>query len=134
MKLLAILSDRYGWRLPRRRERLPDRRRGERTEVEFVDAQGNTRRYQVGFGFDRANIIREVFCEAAKSGSDLQDMIHDGCIAMSVALQFGARIGELAKSFSERREETETSGPPASPFGAIARAGAALEAELRGAG
>lgn len=88
--------------------------------------------FDVGYGVDEAGIIREVFCTAsARDGSDLKALVHDACIAISRALQWGDRIGALAASFGELREEGETCGPPASPLGAIARAGAALENELR---
>ena len=115
------------------RTRLPDRRQAVRTRMEWADSHGNKHVSEVSFGFDKAGAIREVFCTAAKDGTDLQALVHDACIATSHALQRGARIADMAKSFGENRPESADSGPPASPLGALARMGAALEAELRGA-
>lgn len=111
------------------RMRLPDRRRAVRDIVECRDSQGNTHCYDVSFGLDAEGAIREVFCvpRRAKTGSDLQGLMHDACIAISRALQHGDRIADLANSFGELRAEGETSGPPASPLGAIARVGVVLE-------
>jgi hypothetical protein len=100
--------------------------------VKFKGLFGD-RKYEVGFSPDNDGIIREVFCEAAKSGEEMQAMIHDACISISRALQFGDRISDIASSLGELRPEDGSPGTPASPFGAIARAGAKLELEFTGA-
>lgn len=114
------------------RERLPDRRQQIVADVKFTDARLVEHVYRVGFGLGPDNTIREVFCSDGKSGSDRQSLMHDGCILMSLALQHGMSITDLAHSMSELSEEDSSGRRPASPFGAIAHAGEALEAELRG--
>ena len=110
------------------RTRLPNRRRSIRETVRHQFSSGNEHEFEVTFGFDSAGAVREVFCAGAHTQSDMQGIIHDACIATSIALQFGASIRDLAKSFGELRDEGAPDGPPASPIGAIARAGAAIEA------
>lgn len=120
------------------RTRLPDRRRARRFPVTWKDAIGVERLFDVGFGLDAENVVREVFCiplnaqtgEALKTGSDLKALVDDACIALSLALQLGARITDLAKAFGENRQEGAPVGPPASPLGAIARAGVQFEADI----
>lgn len=116
---------------PDPRFRLPDRRPAVRESISYTDSQGNTRRAEASFGIDLAGRIREVFCLAHKDGTEIQGIVHDACIALSMALQRGAWIGELAASFGELRAEGEARGEPASVIGALARRGAELEAELR---
>jgi hypothetical protein len=132
MRWIARLFKIFSGRCVGKRTLLPNCRKNIHLNVPFDGSRGRHRTYDVCFGLDDDNIVREVFCDVAKTGTELQDLVHDACIAASIALQFGARIGELAHSMCELREENELSGPPASPLGAIACAGAALEAELAG--
>lgn len=112
------------------RARLPDRRNSVLIPVIFEGIYGN-RKYEVGFSPDKDGVIREVFCHAGKTGEEMQSMIHDGCISISRALQFGDRISDIASALGEMRNDDEQKRP-ASPFGAIARAGAKLEREFMG--
>lgn len=114
------------------RRRLPDRRPSIRDVVEWLDSTGNKRKAEVSFGFDVDGSIREVFCLAAQEITDMQAVVHDACIAVSHALQMGARIADLAKSFGEFRNEGEAEGRSASVIGALAHAGAAMEKQLWG--
>ena len=70
----------------------------------------------------------EVFADGRRTGSDAQAMLSDACIAVSLLLQRGMTIGEVAASFGELRAEGQANGSPASLLGRIAIAGAALEA------
>lgn len=101
------------------RVRLPDRRNASRQTLKYQNARGSDCECEISFGFDRYGIIREMFCLAAQEGSDMQGIVHDACIATSIALQRGARIAELAASFDAT-----------SVIGKAARAGASLELEL----
>jgi hypothetical protein len=112
------------------RVRLPGRRPAVRMRMAWEDGQGNKHIGDVSFGFDRSGAIREVFCLAKKDGSDMQRLVHDACIATSVALQFGARISDFAKAFGELRKEGELIGGPASVMGALARLGASIEKDV----
>lgn len=103
---------------------LPNRRR----QVTDVVTHDN-RDYLVTFGLGTDGLIRESFCTtAAKTGTDMQAFINDACIAVSLLLQHGMTMAELAAAFGENRNEGEKSGPPSSVLGAIARAGAAIDA------
>jgi hypothetical protein len=50
---------------------------------------------------------------------------------LSIALQYGARIADIAKSFGELRDEGASNGPPASPLGTIARRARKLKPNSR---
>jgi hypothetical protein len=112
------------------RKPLPDRRDARRVTVVFEFSNRTVRHFEIGFGLEDSGIVREVFCCGAHTQSDLQLLVEDACVATSIALQYGARIGKFVKSFGELREEGATSGPPASIMGAIARAGVALERDI----
>lgn len=112
------------------RERLDDRREGIRESITFEFSGKVKRTFDVTFNRDAQGVVREVFCAGAHTQSDLQGLVEDSCIALSLALQYGARIADIAKSFGELRDEVASNGPPASPLGAIARRGAEIEAEF----
>lgn len=112
------------------RVKLPDRRPAVRLRMKWEDNQKNLHIADVSFGFDKAGAIREVFCLAKKEGSDLQGLVHDACIVTSIALQRGARVAELAKSFGELRTEGQETGRPASVMGYLLRLGASIEQNI----
>jgi hypothetical protein len=93
----------------------------------YVMNGGQELKMQVTFGLDQLGHVKEVFGRASKTGTDLQGLISDGCIAVSLLLQHGMSIEEVAVALGENRPEGEKSGPPASPLGAIARAGVEVE-------
>lgn len=109
------------------RVRLPGRRPAVRMRMAWQDSRADKHIADVSFGFDKTGAIREVFCLAKKEGTDMQDLVHDACIATSIALQRGERIGDLAKSFGELRKEGEPTGQPASVMGYLLRLGASIE-------
>lgn len=78
------------------------------------------------FGFDDNARVREVFCLPLKSGTDLQAMLHDTMMCISVGLQHGVDMAELARVLGE-----DDAKPPRSVIGAIIRTGAFLDAEFR---
>jgi hypothetical protein len=112
------------------RKRLDPRREGIRESITFEFSGKVKRTFDVTFNRDGEGVVREVFCAGAHTQSDLQGLVEDSCIALSIALQYGARIADIAKSFGELRDEGATNGPPASPLGTIARRGAEIEAEF----
>lgn len=103
--------------------KLPPRRDNATIEIKHGPRDAETT-YRVTFGLDGSRVIKEVFCEGLKVGSMAQAIIRDGCILLSRALQRGETIEELAQALGEDRAEGEREGPPSSPLGAIARAGA----------
>lgn len=133
--LQVFPGERAPARLDNRCHKLPDRRMAERRTLKWQDSRGSDHLADVSFGFDHEGVIREVFCLAASEGTDMQSLVHDACVAASLALQHGARVQNLAHSFSELREEGQAAGRPASVMGAIARLGVAVETQLqRGVG
>lgn len=68
-------------------------------------------------GFNRAGDPMEVFATGPKEGSDMQHVLSDACVVISIALQHGITPAALAKSLGT----TPVMGQdePASPIGAI---------------
>lgn len=106
---------------------LDNRRTGIVEDVSYVSAGGNEQRFTVRFGFDKGGAIKECFCNSLKSGTDLNGLINDSCIAISLLLQHGMSMAGLSEAFGENRSEGQEHGPPSSPLGAIVKAGAAIE-------
>jgi hypothetical protein len=107
------------------REPLPPRRDGASVDLVQGLADGNSVRFTATYGFDAARQVREVFCLSQKSGTDLQSLLHQACIAISVGLQHGATMEELLHTLGEDNSALH----PRSIIGTIVRAGAVLDAE-----
>ena len=110
---------------------IPSRRETVNMHVMYRRANGHNEWYEVSFGLHEGRVM-ECFANGAKAGSDMQAILTDACIAISVLLQHGAKASDLARMFGENRAEGEASGPPASPLGAIARAAAEIDGGLNG--
>lgn len=115
------------------RTRLPERRPAATAIVRHTSNNGVETDFVVtfGFGIEEELHIRECFCSTgAKSGTDMAAILSDSCIAISLLLQHGMSISEIAHAFGEDRPEGAAHGPPSSVLGSIARAGVALERSL----
>jgi hypothetical protein len=77
------------------RQRLPNRR-----PSTTLDVWHNNERYHVSFSKDADNVIREVFVHGPRAGSDLDALAFDIGVAISLGLQFGARIDDLRHSMA----------------------------------
>lgn len=115
------------------REEIPDKRHGVRMPVKFKDAMGNETKYPVQFNIAESGRVIECFvsqdeARINKTGSQFRAMLEDGCKAISRLLQYGDTMAQLAAYFGEDRPEGAAFGSPSSHFGAIARAGAELDA------
>lgn len=115
------------------REEIPDKRHGVRVPVKFKDALGHETVYPVQFNIGGSGRIIECFLSQDerrinKTGSQFRAMMEDACKAISRLLQYGDNMAQLAAYFGEDRAEGQDGGPPSSHFGAIARAGAELDA------
>lgn len=119
------------------RAELPTRRHGLTMPVRFLvgtdPRTAEPQTYLVKFNFgDEARIMECFVCQdgapITKTGSQVRALIEDGCKAISRLLQYGDTMAELAVYFGEDREEGESRGRPSSVMGAIARAGADLDA------
>lgn len=100
------------------RKPLPDRR-----PCETITVRWNGQAFPVSVGFHPdTGAASEVFADVAKGG-DLQWVIADACVVISIALQHGIEPAELAKSLGRVPvpwAEDETA--PASPIGAVVEA------------
>lgn len=75
------------------RETLPPRRHSQTVKFKH---RGTSWFCTVGFYPDGR--VGEVFVSTAKSGTDVQISMRESAIAASIALQYGARLGDLAAS------------------------------------
>jgi hypothetical protein len=94
------------------RQRLPDRRPSSTTVL-----MHGGRSYSVTIGFDSANErVGEVFTHGAKVGSNMDAILDDACIALSLLLQHGVEPASLASSMGRLGDGST----PASIIGALA--------------
>lgn len=111
----AATAARLALRMP-----LPDRRQNQTIEVEFGDQM-----LTVCMGFDPSGAVREVFAAGHKAGSDMQHVIDDACVIISIALQHGIAVEALAKSLGRvpawrgGREVEALASPVGAILGAI---------------
>jgi hypothetical protein len=106
------------------RARLPNRRLAVTENLTWRDQD-----FIVRFGFDRAGAVKEIFLDGAKTGADIEALMDDGCILVSIALQAGSRVGELSRSMG-RSGSDPADGPgvrPASLLGAVLARAAVVE-------
>ena len=89
------------------RETLPSRRRSEARRIEWVsplNPDGWPQKIYITIGYDEADALtpREIFYDAGyKSGSDMETLLRDLCIVISVLLQHdGVSIGGFMGSIS----------------------------------
>lgn len=100
------------------RTALPHRRRNETRTIQHREQP-----IEVTVGFDAEGQPREVFATGPREGSDMQHVLSDACVLISLALQHDIAPVALAKSLGtvpafNDGEEVEA---PASPIGAILR-------------
>ena len=75
------------------RERLPDRRPNETFDLQFDGVP-----YAVTIGYFSDGRPGEVFSHGAKVGSNLDALLNDACVALSILLQSGVEPGQLSHS------------------------------------
>ena len=90
------------------RRRLPNRRRSETIEFE---RDGSSFRITVGYFAN--NHVGEVFMNADRVNSSLDALISDSAIIVSLCLQWGASLQEIAHALKR-----DSQGRAASPIGA----------------
>jgi hypothetical protein len=110
------------------REKLSPRRLALTERLIFRPATAGEFAFNVTFGYEPGGPVREVFCQTLKVGTDLRDLLHQGCILISVALQSGQSMSDLAHIMGEDDAATL----PQSMFGLIVRAGVMLDDWLTG--
>ena len=107
------------------RTRLPNRRL---TETRTLIVGRMT--FTASVGFDNCGCPREMFLSGGKSGSDMDALLGDAALVVSIALQHGIRGSALAKSIA--RIPAIFDGAPtlaASPIGLALDLIAELESE-----
>ena len=92
------------------RARLPNRRPSETVAIEHGGA-----RFDVTIGLFPDGRVGEVFAGGAKSGSELDGLLDDAAILVSLLLQNGGEPAALAKTMGRLGDGTA----PASVIGAI---------------
>lgn len=108
------------------RERLPDRRPSVTLGLSW---HGHA--FAVTAGYSPDGHICEVFASGTRTGSDMQRMIDDACVVISLALQFGALPGDLRRSLGSVPDPVAgMAETPASVIGAILNAIADVEAPV----
>jgi hypothetical protein len=98
------------------RQRLPNRRL---IVTQVVHWSGQT--WLASIGFDKGGKAREVFFDGVKSGGQLEGLLDDACVLLSLLLQSGWHPDSLAARMGGG------DGPEASPIGAVAWVVAKLE-------
>lgn len=98
------------------RERLPNRRQNE-----TVYLRHNGHEFTVTIGYDDEGEPKEVFANAAKSGTEMSHILADACVIISLALQYGTTPDDLAKSLGRVPDLDRGKGAdkPASVLGEI---------------
>ncbi len=115
-------------------ENIPSRRHGVRVPVEFEEPTGNKFTYPVTYNIGvrvfECFISHDDKTRILKSGALLRAIIEDGCILISLLLQHGMTMKQIADALGENRPEGQKTGLPSSPLGALARVGAEIDEQI----
>ncbi len=110
------------------RQRLPDRRAAETVQIEH-----GGQRFTVTIGYYPDGRSGEVFTHGIRTGSTLDALLADACVLLSMLMQHGIEVPELASGMGRLG-----SSEPASIIGAvidlIAAPAAATADEIAGGG
>ncbi|MEY9137755.1 hypothetical protein ACVIWV_005992 [Bradyrhizobium diazoefficiens] len=93
------------------RRALPMRRSADTFDISFG---GVNRGYAVTLGFYEDGTLGEVFISGGKSGEAVEAIARDGAVLLSLALQYGAQIENLASAITR-----DGQGQPSSIIGAV---------------
>lgn len=104
------------------RASLPARRKNETQDLTW-----SGKVWTVTVGFDEFGLAREIFADGSKVGSEMEALLDDACILVSMLLQSGWHITDLVDRLS--REATDPDAPAASILGLLMKVTA--QAELR---
>ncbi len=104
------------------RTKMPNRREGYTEPLTFREGQQGEIKTFITCNFNDDGVITEVFAADPRIGSDIQALLTDGCILISLNLQSGADLERLSKSLGEDRPEGAKTGPPSSLLGAVVQA------------
>ena len=109
------------------RERLPNRRESSINRIEHAMPEGGGFVLEVAVAHFNDGRVAEVFVTdpGTKSGSLLAAILNDAAITISLFLQHGGRIDDLAKSLGRY-----DNGVPVSPLGVVADLAMEIEREV----
>jgi hypothetical protein len=93
------------------RHTLPPRRRAETFNLEWG---GLDRRFAITAGYYSNGAVGEVFITGGKSGQEVEAIARDGAVLLSLALQYGADLANLASAVTR-----DGTGAPSSIIGAV---------------
>ena len=100
------------------RRRLPNRR-----PSVTISLDHDGREYEITLGYDPSEIaIKEIFCTDKKSGSAMDFLIADQCVALSLLMQYGIPISDLTRSLGRIAVDMDDPASltrPASIFGVL---------------
>lgn len=98
------------------RNQLPNRRQNETVTLRY-----GAHEFTVTIGYDDSGAPKEVFANAAKSGTEISHLLADACVIISLALQYGAAPEALTRSLGRMPdfERGKGASKPASMLGAI---------------
>ena len=99
---------------------LPPRRLTVTVGIEWAN-----RAWSISVGFDDALQVREIFADGHKSGTDVEAILDDACILISMLLQSGASIQDLAEKLG--REGVDPTAPASSIVGIAIKRAAEVE-------
>jgi hypothetical protein len=107
------------------RERLPNRRPNVTVTAAWPLDDGVP--LHITLGFDHAGEPKEIFARARKPETHVDCIADDGAVLVSMLLQHGATLAEIAHSLGRSRD-----GRPTSVVGAIVDIARKVEAEIQG--
>ncbi len=90
---------------------LPPRRACETFEVGFG---GLAKSHTITLGFYEDGALGEVFISGGKSGEAVEAIARDGAVLLSLALQYGAELGNIRSALTRNER-----GAPSSIVGAV---------------
>jgi hypothetical protein len=94
----------------------PRRRMAERRMLETIAIEHEGQRYKIGLGREIGSAqVGEVFVNAQQVNSQADVLASDGAILMSLLIQYGHPIAEIAGSMKKNPD-----GSPSSPLGRAA--------------
>lgn len=105
---------------------LRNRRDAVTQRLTFTHTDLSTTIFDATYGVDRNGVVREVFCKPFKVGVDMNAILRQASMIISVALQHGATMAEIAHVTGE--EDLATA--PRSVVGLMVRAGAVIDGDL----
>ena len=88
------------------RRRLPNRRDAETIEV--MHGKKNTR-FKITIGFYHDKAPAEVFVSGAKVGSEMEAMVRDAAVILSIAMQYGVPLDVISGAITREHDGSSSS-------------------------